>query len=71
MRGGSIELFFKVLQKAVGGNAVIAHDLTENEWAALYEIANKQSLIGVALEALDSESKNIVCPSSQLLYQWI
>jgi hypothetical protein len=71
MRSGPIELFFNVLQKAVGGNAVIAHDLTEIEWASLYEMANKQSLGGVVLDVFDSESKNRVFPSLQLLYQWI
>lgn len=41
------QLFFELIQVALGGRECLSHSLTAEEWKMLYDIAKKQSLVGV------------------------
>lgn len=41
------ELFFELIQISIGNRACLSHTPTAEEWKPLYEMAKKQSLVGV------------------------
>ena len=48
LQKGNIEnLFYQLLRMALGRQVCLPHTPNEQEWKALYELAKKQSLIGV------------------------
>lgn len=54
---GLEDKFFQLLQFAVGKKAIPDLELSENEWAVMYDMACKQSLVGVIFESLDELSQ--------------
>lgn len=68
----NIQSFFWILQLAVGKHIKNAIHIKENDWHSIYEIATKQSLVGVMLEGIQrlSEIDNSQKPPLKLLYEW-
>lgn len=69
----NIQSFFLILQLAVGKQIKNAIHIKENDWHSIYEIATKQSLVGVMMEGIQrfSEIDNSQKPPLPLLYEWI
>lgn len=64
-------LFYELIQVALSNRAVLSRTPSETEWHALYETCRKQSVTGVAFQALDGLSKQRQKPPLDVLYQWI
>lgn len=66
-------LFFELLQVAICTRIRLSKIPSDSEWAEVYKIVVKQSLVGVlfsAIEKLNAEDK--ACkPGLQLFYQWL
>lgn len=66
-------LFFELLQVAIGTRIRFSKIPSDSEWAEVYKMAVKQSLVGVmfsAIEKLNAEDKSCK-PVLQLFYQWL
>ena len=46
------ELFFELIQIAIGSRVCLSHTPSAEEWKQLYEMAKKQSLVGVCFAAV-------------------
>ena len=64
------ELFFELIQVAIGQRERLSRILTNKEWAKLYAMAFKQSLVGVAFYGVEKLPKE-QWPAQVLLFQWI
>ena len=64
-------LFFELLQIALGNRECLSRKPTENEWQMLYELCQKQAVIGVVFPALEKLSKHGMKPPVSILYNWI
>ena len=64
-------LFYELIQVALGNRAVLSRTPSEAEWHDLYKMCQKQSVVGVAFEALDGLNEQRQKPPLDLLYQWI
>lgn len=73
MSSENIRSFFLILQLVVGKHITDTIHIKENDWHAIYDIATKQSLMGVMLEGVQrlSEIDNNQKPPLTLLYEWI
>ena len=69
----NIQNFFLILQLAVGKHISNTIHINENEWHSIYDIATKQSMVGVMMEGIQrlSEIDNSQKPPLPLLYEWI
>ena len=69
----NIESFFLILQFAVGKHIKNTIHINESDWYSIYDIATKQSLVGIMLEGVQiiSERNNSQKPPLPLLYEWI
>ena len=68
-----MSLFVELIQVAFGTRTVLSRIPSENEWQQIYEIAAKQSLVGVVLsgiEVIRAKNVELSVPKIQLL-QWI
>lgn len=65
------QLFFELIQVALGVRVCLSHSPTAEEWKALYDIAKKQSLVGICFagvqKLVDSEKEDY-CGMSEMLY---
>ena len=66
-----MSLFYELIQVALGNRAVLSRTPTETEWHNLYKMCQKQSVVGVAFEALERLNEQKQKPPLDLLYQWI
>ena len=64
------ELFFELIQVAIGQRERLSRILTNKEWAKLYAMSFKQSLVGVAFYGVEKLPKE-QWPAQVLLFQWI
>ncbi|WP_028911852.1 nucleotidyltransferase family protein [Prevotella sp. MA2016] len=73
MLSENIQKFFLILQLAVGKQIKPPLHLSENGWHSIYDIASKQSLVGVMIEGIQrlSEIDTSQKPPLTLLYEWI
>lgn len=65
----TINLFFELLQVAIGTNVTLSKVPTTEQWNELFELSKKQTLMGVAftgIEKLPSEQR----PPKNLLLNW-
>lgn len=68
-----MSLFVELIQIALGTRTVLSRIPSEDEWQQIYEIAAKQSLVGVVLsgiEVIRAKSVELSVPK-MLLLQWI
>lgn len=68
-----MSLFVELIQIALGTRTVLSRIPSENEWQQIYEIAAKQSLVGVVLsgiEVIRAKNAELSVPRV-LLLQWI
>ena len=68
-----MSLFVELIQIALGTRTILSRIPSENEWQQIYEIAAKQSLVGVVLhgiEELRAKNAELSVPRV-LLLQWI
>ena len=61
--------FFQLMRLAIGTSSEIP-DVKPEEWAAIYEMAKKQSLLGIAFDGIEKMG-NAVRMDSDLLMTWI
>lgn len=64
------QLFFELIQIAIGNRVCLSHSPTAEEWKALYDMAKKQSLVGVCfagVQRLPEEER----PPEMLYLTWI
>lgn len=47
-----IEDFFSILQAAIGKSVRLPHSLSDDEWQEMFELAQKQALLGIAFEGV-------------------
>lgn len=47
-----IEDFFSILQAAIGKSVRLSHSLSDDEWQEIFELAQKQALLGIAFEGV-------------------
>ena len=47
-----IEDFFLILQAAIGKPVRLSHSLSDDEWQEMFELAQKQALLGIAFEGV-------------------
>lgn len=68
-----MSLFVELIQIALGTRTVLSRIPSENEWQQIYEIAAKQSLVGVVLSGIEViRAKNVELSVPRvLLLQWI
>lgn len=67
----SMTLFYELIQVAFGNRVVLSRTPSETEWHDLYKMCQKQSVVGIAFEALEHLSEQRQKPPLDLLYQWI
>ena len=65
------ELFFELVQVALGKREELSHTPTDKEWRGLFEISQRQTVAGVAFMALDKLSQVGQKPPVDLLFGWI
>lgn len=64
-------LFYELIQIALGVREGISKLPSEQEWKAMFEMAEKQAVAGIAFLALEKLSAMGVKPSLEVLYEWI
>ena len=64
-------LFYELIQVALGNRTVLSRTPSEAEWYDLYNMCQKQSVVGVAFDALECLNEQRQKPPLDLLYQWI
>lgn len=64
-------LFFELVQVALGQREKLSHVLSEQEWTKLFVLSKKQAVAGVTFEALDRLSIQGVKPPQQQLRKWM
>ena len=66
----SINLFFELLQVAIGNRETLSRGLSDNKWNDIFFLLKKHALLGVGFTAVERlHVKGITCPA-QLRMQW-
>ena len=72
LQKGNIEnLFYQLLRMALGRQVSLPHTPNEQEWKALYELAKKQSLIGVCFAGVQKLQTQRQEPPEMTYLTWI
>lgn len=64
-------LFFELIKVALGKSATLNKFPASKEWEAMLAIVEKQSVAGLALNALEKLSAQGVKPPTEILLEWI
>lgn len=67
----NMELFYELVQVALGEREALSHNPSDNEWSELYTLSQKQAIAGVAFTALDKLSQQGQKPLVNLLLEWV
>ena len=72
LQKGNIEnLFYQLLRMALGRQVCLPHTPNEQEWKALYELAKKQSLIGVCFAGVQKLQTQRQEPPEMTYLTWM
>ena len=72
LQKGNIEnLFYQLLRMALGRQVCLPHTPNVQEWKALYELAKKQSLIGVCVAGVQKLQTQRQEPPEMTYLTWI
>ena len=72
LQKGNIEnLFYQLLRMALGRQVCLPHTPNEQEWKALYELAKKQSLIGVCFAGVQKLQTQRQDPPEMTYLTWM
>ena len=63
--------FYEITQIAIGTRVKLDRPLTDTEWKEVYDISQKQAVVGILFSALDEISKTGKRPPMNVLYEWI
>ena len=63
-------LFFELLQIAIGNRKELTRPLTDDEWASMYGICEKQALLGIAFAGVE-RLPNEQYPPFDVLAEWV
>ncbi len=63
-------LFFELLQVAIGNRKTLTRPLTDDEWASMYGICEKQALLGIAFAGVEKLPKEQY-PPFDVLAEWV
>ena len=66
-----MDVFFELIQVALGLREGLSRRPSDEEWAEIYELSQKQAIAGYLFAAIDKLSKLGPKPPSPLLYEWI
>ena len=66
-----MELFYELVQVALGQRDTLSRNPSGTEWGELFTLSQKQAILGMALIALDKLSQQGQKPSMDLLLEWI
>lgn len=64
------EIFFELMQVALGNRERLSVTLSAEDWTAVYEVSRKQALVGVAFYALQMLPKEQWPTDRRLLMKW-
>ena len=65
------QIFFELIRVAIGNAECLSHTPTAKEWQMLYEMAKKQSLVGICFAGVQRLQGQMQCPPEQLYLQWM
>ena len=65
------ETFFELIQVSIGNRKSLSVSPSDEEWHALFLMAQEQAVLGIAFHALEILSPKEQRPSIPLLYEWI
>lgn len=65
------ELFFELIQIALGNRACLSKTPTEKEWYALYELAEKHAIVGICFAGVERLKNHQQLPPVDLLMDWL
>lgn len=65
------QLFFELIQVALGVRVCLSHSPTADEWGMLYDIAKKQSLVGVCFAGVQKLVEQQQAPEEMFYLTWM
>lgn len=65
------QMFFDLMQVALGRKVCLTHSPSAEEWKGLYEMAKKQSLVGVCFAAVQKLQSQHQTPDEMLYLKWM
>lgn len=65
------KLFFELIRVAIGNAVCLSHTPTAKEWQMLYDMAKKQSLVGICFAGVQRLVSQQQTPPEQLYLQWM
>lgn len=65
------DIFFELIQVALGNRGCLSRVLNEQEWKELFSLCQKQAVSGIVFQALDRLSSYGQKPPLTVLYEWI
>lgn len=65
------EIFFELIQVALGVRVCLSHSPTSEEWRMLYDMAKKQSLVGVCFAGVQRLVEQQQTPEEMLYLTWM
>lgn len=66
-----MNLFIELILVSLGHRGVLSHNPTKDEWECLFYESQRQSVVGLVVDAIDVLSRNGQKPPSNLLFEWI
>ena len=65
------KIFFELIQVAIGKRVCLSHTPSAAEWQTLYDMALKQSLVGICFAGVQKLQELQQAPPEMLYLQWM